>query len=100
MVSPPIELEPGYFEFRVNWSGTDLMEMTGAQLDKLKAAIAAFAALDTEIQDAQDAALTANSPRCERVLVGQGDDTSDPLCQRARGHDGPCRPALSRNAAG
>lgn len=30
--------------------------------------------------------------RCERLLVGQGDDTFDPLCQLARGHSGKCEP--------
>lgn len=27
---------------------------------------------------------------CERVLVGRGTDTWDPLCGRLKGHEGPC----------
>lgn len=29
---------------------------------------------------------------CERLLVGQGSDTWDPLCQLSRGHSGKCDP--------
>lgn len=29
---------------------------------------------------------------CGRLLVGQGDDTYDPLCRLPLGHEGPCRP--------
>jgi hypothetical protein len=29
---------------------------------------------------------------CGRILVGQGDDTYDPLCQRRKGHNGSCSP--------
>lgn len=32
---------------------------------------------------------------CGRLLVGQGDDTYDPLCVLPAGHDGLCRPAAT-----
>jgi len=51
MVNPPIQLEPGYYEFRVNWDAADLMEMTGAQLDRLKAAVEAFGVIAAEVGD-------------------------------------------------
>ena len=31
--------------------------------------------------------------RCGRLLVGQGDDTYDPICWLPKGHEGICRPA-------
>lgn len=44
----PIELEPGYFEFRLTWSGGDLLEMQGAQLDELHSVLAKAKALVDE----------------------------------------------------
>lgn len=42
---------------------------------------------------AQAAHQHTNDPYiCGRVLVGQGDDTSDPHCMRAPGHKGRCEP--------
>lgn len=51
MVNAPIQLEPGYYEFRVSWDAADLMEMTGAQVDRLKAAVEAFSVLAAEVDD-------------------------------------------------
>jgi hypothetical protein len=36
--------------------------------------------------------LKEDNPDCGRLLVGQGDDTYDPVCLRPLGHEGPCRP--------
>lgn len=33
-----------------------------------------------------------DEPICGRLLVGQGDDTYDPLCVLKPGHDGACKP--------
>ncbi len=52
MIQTPIELEPGYMEFRVKWSTSDLMAMTGEQLDRFKELMAGFEALDREVKDA------------------------------------------------
>lgn len=30
------------------------------------------------------------TPLCGRILIGRGDDTSDPPCVRPRGHIGRC----------
>lgn len=38
-------------------------------------------------------------PTCERLLVGQGGDTWDPLCVLPEGHAGRCRPAEARPTA-
>jgi hypothetical protein len=56
MVNPPIQLEPGYFEFRVNWDAADLMQMTGAQLDRLHEAVGAFVVIAAEVGDGYDKA--------------------------------------------
>jgi hypothetical protein len=41
----PHEIDAGYFEFRLTWSGGDMFEMTGAQLDELQAVVAKAKAL-------------------------------------------------------
>ncbi len=38
-ISGATEIDAGYFEVRVNWNGRDLMDMTGAELDRFKAAL-------------------------------------------------------------
>jgi hypothetical protein len=57
----PIEVDRGYFEFRVNWSASDLMAMSGAMLERLKELIVeweALAALATHLTEAVDAVET------------------------------------------
>jgi hypothetical protein len=38
--------------------------------------------------------------RCNRLLVGQGDETYDPCCMLDAGHDGPCNKYFGTEARG
>lgn len=49
MVNPPVEIDRGYFEFRVNWDAAALMAMTGDQLERLKKLVNEFGALAQEV---------------------------------------------------
>lgn len=75
MVNPPIQVEPGYFEFRVNWDAADLMQMTGAQLDRLHAAVGAFVVIAAEVGDGYDKAAMPKAAAMVDGLAGGRQDT-------------------------
>jgi hypothetical protein len=55
--------------------------------------VAIAAALQREsIEQTADGAASALGRVCDRLLIGQGDDTYDPSCQLPAGHEPPCRP--------
>lgn len=47
VTSGPIEIDAGYFEFRVNWGGEALLAMSAEEMARFKGAMATLDALAT-----------------------------------------------------